>query len=112
MKCDISLASPAFEIGSPILETPALLHVAHPYALTNLHTMLMHVKSLHLFLGHLSARGENAQIARDVLVDLVNCSGIDIDALCAFVAESVQDAKAIPGPLVFFSYLMMMTRYL
>ena len=81
--CEVNIfvASPTFEVGSPISETPALLHLGHQYALTNLHTMLTHVKSLRLFMGHLSARGENAQIARDVLVDLVDSSGFDIDAL-------------------------------
>jgi len=88
--------SPAFEVGSPILGTPELLHMGHTYALTNLHTMLTHVKNLRLFLGQSSTRAENEQIARDVLVDLVDCSGFDIEALCLFLAECIQDAKDTP----------------
>jgi hypothetical protein len=72
--------------------------VGHPYALINLHSILTHIKTLRLFMGNLSARGENAQIARDILVDLVDCAGFDIDALCLFLAECVEDAKAVPGP--------------
>lgn len=95
---DSSVASPAFGVGSPLMETPMLLHIGHPYALTNLHTILTHVKNFRVFLGQLSARGENAQIAKDVLVDLVDCSGFDIDALCSFLAECVREANNIPGP--------------
>jgi hypothetical protein len=97
-KTDPFAASPAFEVGSLILETPTLLHIGHPYALANLHTILTHIKSLRLFVGQLSARGENAQIARDVLVELIDCSGFDIDALCVLLAECIQDANNIPGP--------------
>ena len=96
-KTDPFAASPAFEVGSPILETPTLLHIGHPYALANLHTILTHIKNLRSFVGQLSARGENAQIARDVLVELVDFSGFDIDALCVFLAECIQVANDIPG---------------
>jgi len=94
---DASVASPAFEVGLPTLETPTLLHIGHPYALDKLQTLLTHVKNLRLFVGQLSARGENAQIARDVLVDLIDCSGFNIDAMCLFLAERIQDANTIPS---------------
>lgn len=91
------VASPAFENSSSLLETPSLLHLAHPYALTNLQRVFAHVKSFRQFLGSKAARGENAQIAKDVLVNLVDCSGVDINALGLIVAECIQDAQAIPG---------------
>lgn len=81
----------------PVLETPILLYIGHPYALGKLQALLTHVKKLRLFIGQLSARGETAQIARDVLIDLVDYAGFDIDALCLFLAERVQDASTTPG---------------
>lgn len=95
---DEYVASPAFDVGLPVLETPILLYIGHPYALEKLRVLLTHVKKLRLFIGQLSARGENAQIARDVLVDLVDYAGFDIDALCLFLAERAQDASTTPGP--------------
>jgi hypothetical protein len=63
------------------------------YALKNLHAALNHVKLLRNHLGSLLVGGENAQIARDVLIDLVDCSGVDMNALEPLFADFVRDAK-------------------
>lgn len=47
------------------------------------------------YLGSLSARGENAQIARDVLIDLVDNSGIDFGALVLLLSECLKDCQLL-----------------
>ncbi|KII88403.1 hypothetical protein PLICRDRAFT_41563 [Plicaturopsis crispa FD-325 SS-3] len=63
------------------LDSPSLLHLSHVHALKGLHNALGHVKRFRAYLGAQSAKAENAQIAKDVLVDLVDYSGVDISAL-------------------------------
>jgi len=77
------------------LDSPTLLHLIQPFALTNLHGALGHVKRLRKQLGALSAKGETAQIAKDILIDLVDCSGIDLNALESIFVESMPEAKAL-----------------
>lgn len=88
-------ASPAFPSPPQPLDSPILLNLVHPYALLNLTGALDYVKSFRTFLGSQTPRGENAQIARDVFVDLVDCSGIDLSVLVPLLRESVPDAMNI-----------------
>ncbi|EGO18642.1 hypothetical protein SERLADRAFT_418835 [Serpula lacrymans var. lacrymans S7.9] len=60
------------------LHTPILLHLAHPYLLSNLRNVLSHINAFRAFLGTLTARGETAQLASDVLFDLVDSSGVGL----------------------------------
>ncbi|KIK08291.1 hypothetical protein K443DRAFT_672780 [Laccaria amethystina LaAM-08-1] len=72
---------------------PILLNLAHPQATWNLFTILQHLKRFRTYLGSLSAGGENSRIARDALVDLVDCSGVDFEALYPVLEEIVQKSK-------------------
>lgn len=80
-----------------------LLHLVQPYALANLTAAIKHVKRFHGCLQALTPKQENAQIAKDVLVDLVDCSGIDLNALESLLTDLVQDAQAISGESFFYS---------
>lgn len=80
---------------TPSLDTSILLHLTHPFALQNICVALGHVKQYRAYLGSLSARGENAQIARDVLVDLIDSSGVDFTALVTLLSTTVQNAQAL-----------------
>lgn len=75
----------------------ALLHLVHPFTLDGMHRGLNHVKRFRSYLGSLSPRGENAQIAKDELIDMVNCSGINLDALEKTISEFLGEVKAAPG---------------
>jgi len=77
------------------LDAPALLHLVHPFALEHLNTVSTHVRQFRAYLGSLSASSENAQIARDVLTDLVDTSGVDIAALEPFLVECLQDCRLL-----------------
>ncbi|KIK57736.1 hypothetical protein GYMLUDRAFT_228779, partial [Collybiopsis luxurians FD-317 M1] len=75
------------------LVSPVFLHLVHPVALQNLRTALAHVKQYETYLASLAPRTENAQLSREVLLDLVECSGIDLQGLKSIfdkLAESVQ----------------------
>ena len=72
-----------------------MLHLVHPFALEHLNAVSTHVRQFRAFLGSLSASSENAQIARDVLADLVDTSGIDFAALESFLVECVQDCRLL-----------------
>lgn len=100
MKECVLYSNPIHEDGggasnSPTNQTypPILLNLAHPYATRNLFTILQHLKRFRTYLGSLSAGGENSRIARDVLVDLVDCSGVDFEALYPVIEEIVQKSK-------------------
>ncbi|GLB34886.1 hypothetical protein LshimejAT787_0204510 [Lyophyllum shimeji] len=79
---------------SPPLDSPILLHLAHPFALGNFVTALSHVQKYRAYVGSLSARGENSQIARDVLVDLIDSSGVDFAALKSALDPALEEIRA------------------
>lgn len=91
-------ASPDFGSYLPFPpKSPTLLHLVQPYALVNLHSVLGHIKQFRAYLGTLTASEVNAQIARDILIDLVDCSGINLDLLQPLLLELIEDAKILDG---------------
>ncbi|KAJ7109456.1 hypothetical protein C8R44DRAFT_986432 [Mycena epipterygia] len=82
--------------SEPLFEmhlSSTLLHLAHPYALRSLHAALSNVTRFKNKIASLSASEENSQIAKDVLVDLVDCSGVDLAALEPLLSELLVEAK-------------------
>ncbi|RDB21136.1 hypothetical protein Hypma_011673 [Hypsizygus marmoreus] len=79
------------------LNAPILLFLGHPFAFQNFGTALGHVTRYRAYLGSLSAKGEVAQIARDVLIDLVDSSGVDFAALGTLLVSLVQECQALDG---------------
>jgi hypothetical protein len=55
-----------------------LFHLIHPVCLGMLHSLLNHVKHFRGSLGGHSTSAETAQVAKDVLLDLVDYSAIDL----------------------------------
>lgn len=92
---DIYLRRPASPASVTSLDAPRLLHLVHPFALEHLSAVSTHVRHFRAYLGTLSASSENAQIARDVLSDLVDTSGVDITALEPFLVECAQDCRTL-----------------
>ncbi|KAG6810190.1 hypothetical protein H0H92_012954 [Tricholoma furcatifolium] len=77
------------------LESSVLLHLVHPFAFDNFLAALSHVQKFSAYIRSLTARGENAQIARDVVIDLINNSGIDISALISQLEDTRQELRAL-----------------
>lgn len=79
------------------LNSPILLHLAHPYALTNFRDGVRHVKQFHTHLGSISTRGENALLAKNVLDDLVDACGVDLGLLESLLNDVLLEAKSLLG---------------
>lgn len=88
------------------LESPILLHLSHPLALLQFSSALAQMNQFRGYLGSLSARGENAQIARDVLIDLVDNSGIDFGALVLLLSECLEGCQLLDSKSTHFSSSM------
>ncbi|KAH0583791.1 hypothetical protein H2248_009394 [Termitomyces sp. 'cryptogamus'] len=81
-------------ITSPPLDSPILLHISHPFFLDNFVMALSHVQKFCAYVKSLTARGETAQIARDITVDLINNSVFDISALVATLEQTRQEVRS------------------
>lgn len=83
------------------LKTPysasILLSLVHPHAVGNLVAALGHVRRFHDDLTTLSPKSENAQMAKDVLLDGVDGSGVHLDRLEPLLQEFAKEASKIPG---------------
>lgn len=79
------------------LDSPIFLLLVHPYALSRLQTALAHVKRFRDQVAKLTAKGENSHIAKDVLMDITDCSGVDLQPLGPLMTEILQDAKRLDG---------------
>lgn len=92
--------SPTSESKRPLsspFESPILLHLTHPFALTNLTGVIMHVNRFHHSLSALTPKGENSQIARNILMDVIGCSGLDLRGIEEIFKSAIADARSIPG---------------
>ncbi|KIJ69307.1 hypothetical protein HYDPIDRAFT_185128 [Hydnomerulius pinastri MD-312] len=87
---------PRARISSPF-DSPILLHIVHPLTLTNLVGVTFHVNRFYNSLSSLTAKGENSQIARDILLDLIGCSGLNLKGLEDVFKGALLDLRSIPG---------------
>lgn len=82
------------------LDAPILLHLAHPLALTNLTAVVSHVNRFHQYLTSMTPKQENSQYARDIMLDLVNSSGLVLKALENILSAAIPEASAIPSACI------------
>ncbi|PSR77354.1 hypothetical protein PHLCEN_2v7955, partial [Hermanssonia centrifuga] len=73
-----------------------LVNLIHPYALNNLNTAIAHVKRFRDDLNSLSAKKENSQMAKDVIMDHIACSGVHLDALSESLQELSKEVQKVP----------------
>ncbi|KZT09518.1 uncharacterized protein LAESUDRAFT_508521 [Laetiporus sulphureus 93-53] len=90
-----SEADPSLRPSSPSLDFSNFLHLIHPLSLGQVLDMLNHVKRFRDHISSLSAKSENAQIAKDVLMDIVTSSGIKLDQLRQELGQTLQRAKGL-----------------
>ncbi|EEB99349.1 hypothetical protein MPER_00986 [Moniliophthora perniciosa FA553] len=86
-----------------------MLHFAHPQALRNVLDAVTNVKKFREFLGALTARSENSQIAKDVLIDQVDYSGIDLAGLIPILNELHDSVQTVEGVVSLVSTLRSLT---
>ncbi|KAH8120279.1 hypothetical protein DFH11DRAFT_48421 [Phellopilus nigrolimitatus] len=72
----------------------SLTHLIHPYALDNVYFFLQHVRRFRAFLGSHAKAEEHYKMAREVLVDTIDSSGIALDALDKVIIEIRDEVKA------------------
>lgn len=63
------------------------MHLLHPFALRHLTEAVAHVKRFRETVNPLPPKGENSQIAKDVLIDTVDASGVDLNILLPLLEE-------------------------
>ncbi|KAH7871762.1 hypothetical protein F5879DRAFT_999522 [Lentinula edodes] len=73
--------SPIKDTNLRSLDYPVFMHLVHIQALRNLRIALGHVNRFRKYLIGLTPRTENSQLSKEVLLDLVDYSGIDISGL-------------------------------
>jgi len=83
-------------LSSPF-DSPILLHLTHPWILKNLIGVIMHVNRFYHSLSALTPKGENSQIARDILMDVINYSGLDLRGIEEILRGTMSDVRSIPG---------------
>lgn len=79
---------------------PCLLFILHPSLMQALRAALSHVTKLRGYLHTLTARVENAQIAKDILMGVVDESGIDITVMGNVLDEWLAQGKTIDGKII------------
>ncbi|KAF7323045.1 hypothetical protein HMN09_00084400 [Mycena chlorophos] len=77
----------------PNVATPIMLHISHPFALKNLHAAVGHVNKFKNKITSLNASEENSHLAKSVLLDLIQCSGVDLRAMESLLSELLVDAN-------------------
>ncbi|KAG6917962.1 hypothetical protein DXG01_017146 [Tephrocybe rancida] len=80
---------------APPLDVPVLLHIGHPFALDNFIVALSHVQKFCAYIKSLAPRGESAQIARDIVVDLIGNSGIELSDLINSLEHTRQELMGL-----------------
>ncbi|KAI6109497.1 hypothetical protein F5141DRAFT_1063741 [Pisolithus sp. B1] len=78
-------------------DNPALLHLVHPLLLANLINMISHVNQFYQWLNSVTAKGESAQMARDALLDVVDYSGLNLEALEDIFKNVLKEVSTMPG---------------
>ena len=64
----------------------------------------MHVNRFYHSLSALAPKGENSQIARDILMDVIGCSGLDLRGIEEILKGAILDVRSIPGKLIYCPY--------
>lgn len=82
------------------LDAPTLLALVHPYAFKNVCKAVHYVAKLREYVGSLPAGGEKEGTAKKVLVDLVDCSGVDFAALDTLLADCAAELNNLNGEYV------------
>ncbi|TFY83710.1 hypothetical protein EWM64_g293 [Hericium alpestre] len=85
--------------GAKVLKSvpPVFLHLLHPLAFRHLMSSLVAVKRFHDYLKRLNASAENAQIAKNVLLDTVQCSGLKMKELESSLLSVAEDINKLNG---------------
>ncbi|KAL5535488.1 hypothetical protein ACEPAF_3582 [Sanghuangporus sanghuang] len=82
---------------SSVYLSSSLLHLVHPYMLGTLHRFVQHVRRFRGFLGSKMRAEEHLQVAREILIDCVDSSPVDLEALDKVLSEIKSEVKMNAG---------------
>ena len=74
-----------------------LLHFLHPYALDNFVFFLKNITRLRGYLASRMKEGDHIQLAREVLVDALTSSCVDLASLCEALEEIQAEVNLFAG---------------
>jgi hypothetical protein len=74
-----------------------MLHLVHPVGCGTLRNILPHIRSFRAFLASRHPTNNVLQMADDVLIDLIERSGIDLGKLEPLIAQQLEDIKHFSG---------------
>lgn len=73
------------------------MHLVHPVGCATLRNILPHIRSFRAFLSSRHLTSEALQMANDVLIDMIERSGIDLGKLEPLIAQQFENIQNIPG---------------
>lgn len=73
------------------------MHLVHPLGCGTLRNILPHIRSFRAFLSSRHLTNEVLQMADDVLIDMIERSGIDLGKLEPLIAQQFENIQSIPG---------------
>ena len=101
----IPLEEPSIEKQTIPSTHPILLNLVYPDALAKLRVTVGDVKQLYEQLKSVDPNGENGTIARDALLDTVDSSGINLEALVSLLTQISEKIDGPKGSLASCSFM-------
>jgi hypothetical protein len=101
----INLEEPPIEKQTIPSTHPILLSLLYPDALAKLRVTVGDVKQLHEQLKSVDPNGENGTIARNALLDTVDSSGINLEALESLLTQISEKIDVSKGRLTSYSLM-------
>ncbi|THU88421.1 hypothetical protein K435DRAFT_842205 [Dendrothele bispora CBS 962.96] len=77
------------------LDAPILLHLVHPTAFKALRATVSNIKRFRQTIDKLTPKSENTQIAKEALIDILDCAGLDVSGLEQLLDDFSQTIKDI-----------------
>ena len=74
-----------------------MLHLVHPVGCGTLRSILPHIRSFRAFLSTRHPAIEVLQMADDVLIDMIERSGIDLGKLEPLIVQQLEDIQNFSG---------------
>ena len=90
------------KISSPLLN-PTLLHLIHPISLNKLISFVGHIRRLRDFVAGLNPSAENSRLAKDVLLDVIDNSGVDLNHIELMLADLLRAAGSMSSESLYLS---------
>lgn len=92
------IGTPASGSQVSSLADPIFLLICHPMPFALVQTTLSHICGLRACLHSRTPSAEKAQIAKDILLDLVDCSGLDLLGIQTALGELTPELQKLDGP--------------